>query len=531
MFLTIPSSKPRLSIVVITLSTLVGCELNLPYEREIEIDGPVTQTRDSLVYIDKTHDEIVIVTPEEDSVDVERLSVGNESDAIAWAHSTLDGSQLLYLSVPASAKEEDVEEILYRTSSDGQEKAVEYRVQAPYDSVAFSPDYRHAVLYFAHESTTQIHNANQVAIVDLTSDAVRNVTLDGFGGRLSSVHFPSQNIEGVKAPVRIGDQDRDLVVFLAGNEVVMVDMDDETSNQVAVSFDEHGGFRPQQVLLRPSDDLYADPVLFLRSSSGSDIAMFPLIAKTKGGGFTTQTNLLPIGNRATDMTLYNDGEHAYLVSLTRYDLVFSDLQTQASFVVDIEAGQDLNGGGRVILRDHVTDSGSIKQAVIWGQWGHAIHTLDLDGIQSSLGRKPSHLKIQDGLGDTFVWLDNDRAVAGSGNSVLYVIDFLSEQVTPLTTRSEYDLRSSALDGDTLILGTPNQDWISNIDLKALNPESMVLDDNISTFHYMPGIEKVVVTHDDVTGHLTIVDAKNPSRSSSSVIWGFLFEGLYSQGEN
>jgi hypothetical protein len=500
-----------------------GCSDDNPYARNSEIVGPVAHTNSTLLYHDVSLDELIIVEPSEESVEVERISLGDDRDKILWMRSSLDGQGILVLTGPASAKEEHVDEVLHRIAADGSGKIVEYEVEAPFDSVAFSPDHRHAILYFAENADTQLHNANQVAIVNLENKGVRSLTLNGFGSRLSSVHFPSQIVEGEEAPVLIGGHTRDLAAFLAQDEVVLVDMDHEATDQVAVHFDDNIGFAPVATLLRPGNDLFPDPTLFLRSDFHHDVAMLPLIDKddevTGEPGFTAQINLVPLGGASSDMRLFDGEDNAYVVSVVDDALVFSDLETQASFDVDLEGHAN-----HLMMRRHDTGDGVVDQAVAWAEGATELHTLALDGIQSSLGRTPRHLKIETGI-EQLVSLDNDRALIGSGKT-LYVVDFQAEQVTPLTARSFYDPASSALDGDLLLLGTTGEEWISNVDLIALNPESMLLDDPIASFHYLADTGQVAVSHADPSGHLTLVDAAAPSRQTSSVVWGFLYEGVY-----
>jgi hypothetical protein len=109
--------------------------------------------------------------------------------------------------------------------------------------------------------------------------------------------------------------------------------------------------------------------------------------------------------------------------------------------------------------------------------------------------------------------------------VLYVVDLDEEQVTPLTSAVPFDPRSSVLRGDTLLLGTPGQQWVSTVDLLTLNPESMLLDHSIHSFHELPDSSLAMVVHEEELGMATIIDTTAPSRSSSHTVWGFLAEGV------
>ena len=106
-----------------------------------------------------------------------------------------------------------------------------------------------------------------------------------------------------------------------------------------MKFDKTGAFDPVETLLRPSDDMFADPVLFLRSSIGTSVAMLTLVDKpdevTGAAGFTAQISLLDVGAPASDFVSYN-GEVPYLVSLSSNQLVFTDMGTQESFVVPFD---------------------------------------------------------------------------------------------------------------------------------------------------------------------------------------------------
>jgi hypothetical protein len=225
-----------------------------------------------------------------------------------------------------------------------------------------------------------------------------------------------------------------------------------------------------------------------------------------------------VGAQPNDMSAYDSGEAPYLVTVAGSAFVFTDIRTQQSFSVG--TGEPV---AQLFMRDAQTAAGTIRQAVAWAPGGYALHALDLDDIEDTIGRTPEPLAIETGIQDLVV-LDNDRVLVSSGLS-LYVVDLPLSQVTPLSAMSPYDARSSALEGNQLLLGTPGQTWVSTVDLLTLNPESMVLDDPIGSFHYLPDAGKVVLVHGDPVGHLTVADAQSPSRATSYVAWGYLLQGL------
>jgi len=517
----------KLSVVLVAGLALGACNEDDPYGDARALSGPVS-TRSALAWIDQDRSELVFVRPGDDDIELAHRAIGDERTQVNWMLPTLDGDELLAMVVPSSQKEEDVEERLYVFPADGDGDARSYDVLAPFSTVDLSPDRRRAVLHFGSgtdglSETGVLQNANQVAIVTLDStDPPRSFTLNGFGGRLARVEFPGQTTPGQPGPIQIGNRLRDIVAFLADNEVVLVDMDDTAANQVAVNIGSIT-FTPEQTLLRPANDKFDDPVLFLRSSSSSDVAMLTLAPKVEDDGFTAQVSLLPIGTQASDFVTHDGEDVPYLVTLdpSRQALAFTDIRTQQGFPVALDGEVS-----RMFTRTHDSDPGpedQVEQLVMWGPGGSTIYTLELDGIDDALGRSPRPLGIQTGI-ESLVVLDNDRVLVGSGNN-LYVVDFTVEQVTPLSSPTAYDATSSALEGDLLLLGTSAQSWISTVDLTTLDPESMLLDDPISSFHYLSAVGKVVVVHADPVGHISVAQAGAPSRSSTYSAWGFLYADM------
>ncbi len=480
-----------------------------------QILPPVT-TREALVWADRSTNELLFVRPSADDLDVERVSVGDERTQIAWTTATRDRAHVLALATPATAKQEDAGHQLYRFPGDGTDDSTIYDVRAPFSQVALSPDHRRAVLFFGGASSEQLHNANQVAIVDLASTAVANLTLNGFGGLLQTVEFPGQIIEGQPTPVQVGGVERDIAAFLAASEVVLVDLADPEFDQVAIPLGPEIGFSPVTTLLRPGNALYAAPVVFVRSSQGAEVGMLTLLPEATTAGFTAQISLIPVGQSSTDFVVHDTNTAPYLITsdATAGALVFTDIRTQGGFAVTLATA-----ASRLLLRDGETG----RQVVAWAPGSTQISVLDLSNLEDSLSRKPEVLKIETGI-QTLVQLDNDRLLIGSG-AQLYIVDLPVRQVTPLSAQTPYDATASALVGDRLLLGTTNQPWVSSVDLRTQTPASMILDHSILSFHYLPGPNQIVVTHNEPAGLVTVINPDAPSRATSRVFWGVLLHGI------
>lgn len=500
---------------------LGACAPDNPYADELEVLPPVA-TNQSLVYAEQSKQELLFALPGDDGLAFRRQKIGDERTTVLWSRASIEGNSVLAMTAPASDKEEDIGERLHVLPADGDGQGQVYDVLAPFTTASLSPDGRRAVLHFGSGVPGgALQNANQVAIVDLAGTSVRNLTLNGFGGRLAAVDFPVPE-SGEATAVNVGDRTLELVAFLAEGEVVLVDAANEQTDQVAVRFGDTVNFSPVETMLRPGNDVFGRSVLFLRSDIGADVAMLSLVDKadevTGEPGFSAQVSLLPVGNGAADMATYDSAEAPYLVTVDGGAFVFTDIETQGSFSVG-------TGGvaQRLFLRDAQSGGSIVRQAVAWAPGGSALFTLDLDAIEQTIGRTPRRLNIETGI-EELVVLDNDRVLVSSGLN-LYVVDLPLEQVTPLSAMSPYDARSSALQGDRLMLGTPGQTWVSTVDLITLNPESMVLDDPIQSFHYLSEVERLVMVHPDAVGFVTVAEAINPSRSTSYVSWGYLLDGL------
>lgn len=481
-------------------------------------------TASSVVQVDETHQEIVFLTPDERDLTVTRQSLESADEVVIWSKPLRDGSGLLVLTGPSDLRKDHVGHKLYRFSRDGQGEPQVFAVEAPFNAVALSPDYRHAVLYFTEgESDSPLHNANLVAIVDLaTGTAPHSMTLQGFGGRLTSVHFPGQREEGKAAPTMVGDTMRDIVAFLAEGEVILADLDHPDSNQPAVSLGDSVGATPVATLMRPGNALYPEPAVFVRFDGGSDVSMLSLRAKEGAEGhFTFDQSPLTVGTGTGDMDFYDDGEVPLFIATDRRDgeLVFTDIRTEQSFTVYL-------GGsvGQLFLRQHDTGSGLVDQAVVWEKSGTTVYTLDLDDIQDAVGRRPTEYRIGGGA-TGLVKLDNDRVLVGAPNQLI-VIDFVRDQITPFTINTAYDDFDAGLQDGTLLLGSQDQPWISKVNLDTLAPQSMLLDHYIEAFYLLPDNNSIVTVHEEGgAGLLTVTPTSAFSRADSITHWGYLAQDI------
>lgn len=521
-------NTPALLLNLAVTFTLPACGAEQSLGDDFELTAPVA-TRTSLTFYDDTHGDLIVATPGEDALALRRVPLGADGTRLLWSRATVSGDGILALFGPASDKHEDVEERLMIVPGDGKGDVIALDVLAPFTSVALSPDGRRAVLYFGETATGGgLHNGNQVAIVDLVSGRSRDLTLNGFGGQVRGVRFTRDQADA-EATVDVGGRARELIVFLADEEVVVVDAADPSADQVSVTFRDANDFSPSDTLLRAGNAMFASPVIFVRGKAGTDVAMLTVVDQndetTGEPGFSAQVSLLPVGASASDFTAFDGREVPYLVTASpeRSGLSFTDIRTQSGFVVALDGPVD-----KLVLRDEQTDLGVVRQAVAWSGGGTAVHTLRLDDIENTVGRTPERLDVETGI-ESLVLLDNDRALVGSG-LILYVLDFARRQVTPLRSQVPYDPGSSALDGNRLLLGTPGQPWISSVDLSTLNPESMVLDDDITHFFHLPGADKLVALHPDPAGYLTVTDVIDPSRATSYSAWGVELAGILDLAE-
>ena len=506
---------------------LGGCQSDTTgLSDELQVQAPVSTDR-NLVYEDRTHDELVFVSAIEDALNVRREVIGTEDDVIAWKRPTVDRDALLLMNVAVDAKQEDVVEQLIRIDSNTLDRTV-YDVGAPFTDVALSSDGRYAVLYFGQASNSQpLQNVNQAAIVDFTADAVeeavRLITLDGFGGRVEGVVFPDDamgiNVAGIQ---------RDLAVFVAVGEVVIVDLADERADetQVAFRFDTSVNFRPSRILARPADDLIDSPALFFVSPNDADVTMLSLLEKPQLGDidttdrFTVQPGLLPVGLSSNAIALYNSNDVPYLLAFRSTGILFTNIETQADFFVDF--GAKIEDG---FLRPSTQSGVPSTEVVAWALGGSYLFTLDLTNIESALGRTPTLHKIADRVRAVSVVNDAKVLVTSVEDSFeFYLVDFDKQLVAPLRSSVPFDLDRVFVDAGRVIIGAPDYDVVSSIDLDTLDTESVVLDAPLQRLHRLRATGRAMAVHADSAGFFTDLDARDLSRAGARSFWGFILDG-------
>lgn len=514
-----------LSAALLLASASASCtELE---DRTVDLRAPVSSS-ESIAYVDDANDELLVVLPTKTGAEVRRTPLGGPTDRTAVFRALPDGAGFLAIDVPESAKVEDVEETLRLFAPDGT-VTDELPLDGAFDQVTYSPDGRWAILWFGNDDGQPLQNANLVSVVDLQAKTARSFTLNGFGGRLVSVQFPEYSEPQSTPGVLVGPTRRELVAFLAEDEVVLADLAHPDADQVAVNFGADLGFIPTETLIRPANSSFPEPVLLVRGQFDTDVAMLTLVDQadelTGEPGFTAQIGLLPTGFGITDILTHDSDEAAYVIGVDSPSraLSFVDLATQSGFEIDLAAPIT-----SAFLRTHEKLGDTVPQIVAWAQGGDALHLLDLDDIESSLGRKPRTVKIETGIGSV-TRLADDRVLVGS-SSFLYVVDLQSEQVTPLQAKVSYDPSRSVLDGDRLLLATPQQPWLSTVDLLSLDPRNVLVDRPISSFHFLTGPRVIVLDHESAYGMMTVLDGDEPSRENAVLFWGFAVEGVFDELE-
>jgi hypothetical protein len=511
-----------LAFSVVTCAAQAGCTGDAGHHDEpLDVAGPVATDR-GLVFDDNTHDEILVAKPVAGTLELARLKIGTASDEVSWMEPTVSGDAVLLMNVATDAKQENVVEQLIRLDSTTLAQTP-YDVGAPFNAIKLTQDGRYGVLYFAEGLPSQpLQNVNQAAIVDFRDDTVRLITVDGFGGRVRDVIFPEGGMG-----VDVAGVSRDLAVFVAQGEAVIVDMADPDVNetQVAFRFDTSANFVPSEVLARPADDLIDMPSLFFVSESDADVTMLNLVEKINTSDeldrFTVQPGLIPVGSGTTDIELFRGGGIAYLLSIREYGVLFTDIATQGSFFIDygapVEAGY---------LRPSEYNGAPSTELVAWSYGGSYLHTLDLTNIESALGRTPELTKISNRIGDISV-LDEDRMLVEALNDSFqfYIVDFARDFVAPLTWGVAFDLSSATVMSNQLLLGVPGYNRVGSIDLDTFDPSEVELDSPLESMHVLSATGRLVAVHESRSyGYLTDVDALELSRGNATSHLGFFLEG-------
>jgi hypothetical protein len=207
-----------------------------------------------------------------------------------------------------------------------------------------------------------------------------------------------------------------------------------------------------------------------------------------------------------------------------------------AFVVEPSSGRitevTLDASGSRILRFEGVAPGEPdvrSRALLYTPGVPAVTFLDLEEIQVGERTRAELLPLATPFERLETTEKNVVMLLGRGGGV-DVLDLWDRSVARLNGP---DLLDAIRDpgSEKLWLAPRNQPRLAYVDIATLHPDEMRLDEDVVDFITVPSSTnpRVVVTHPSPLGHLTVIDAANPSLSSSFAMRGYLTSGILNPG--
>jgi hypothetical protein len=482
---------------------------------------------------------------------VQRITVLSDNPSPTTSKTTVTSQPRLMVKRPTAATGTPSEELLVvsdgRSDEYGQvlekpsltaltangDKRV-YALEDPGQQMRLSDDGQFAILFNDPsyvDSSSLLTNPGEVAIVDLNPDSqdknptIRN--LDTVGGPPNSVWFPT---------LTVGVSKRRFAFFTFPDGVSLIDLADPT--QPGHKLDLSGWLPSGGINTSAGFAMAVDPSsneIYLKTNTSKYVETITVMPSTTDtSGVDVSLKQLTVGNvapGAIDVYASTAGTQLVATLNTAVALVATDEDSVTTVGLTYPADRILR-----FTAASPDDPNPKQRALLYslGQAGVTFANLE------SLAK------------------DTDRALQavdfGQAISTIRQVEFMPEQVLVFLTGGGVDILDLATrrwvpvdspvplnivvadGGGKVWVSNPGDSRISFLDFgdattrySTFTVKSTVkLDDAIQQFYRMDGSghSRVVVTHDQVGGAVTLLDAQNPQRSSAKKLEGFLFSNLY-----
>jgi hypothetical protein len=513
-------------ISAVLVAGIGSCDTDGLYDHELTIRKTVELTT-GLAFLEGYPGRVVFLEVGQNSVRVRQVLEPDEGERLVW----LTGgpvrsapTKLFAMAVPQDERETGIPRTLIRI--DPIAGTVDRFIAASeFGGLAFAPGGTFAVLYHLDsdgDDTGELYNPNEVAVVDLTQppslDNPKILSIDIGGRAVTGVDFvPAMEIDGTM---------RSLAVFYAEGMVKLVDLRDLEIPAIAIKLtadDDPRDVEPKQVVARPADEM-RDPMLFVRATESEDIYAISLVPRPDGlPGFWASLNQYDGGPRPSDLLLIEDGDTPLLLVANSWGTEANviNIDTADSFALQLDGS-----GSQALLRGDP----SALEVVLYGVSTNRVHFVAVDGLAEEQDGNLEDLLIPDGV-DQASELGQDRLLITPWSSGdLLVLDMAERDILRLTAPAGYDWQEADIFGNVFFVATTGSDRVVSLDLTTGHPESLVLDEPVSSFHVFSGAGMGLVIHPSPTGRATLFPLDSASRETAVVIDGFWLEGFLDDTE-
>ena len=520
----------------ILLGTL-GCDDG--YDRTASDSGDIVE-------IETISSGITIRRPDEETIyylagnlknpSFKTIFESNADEKVAWfkpGPDILNPKQVFVMTTPADPKNTAQKERLKRVTTDGKAPTV-YKVGSLFDRIELGLGGQLAVLYHSGQMSEQMgfFNPNEVALINLTQKPGKT------NPQALAPPLEGQKIDRVSfvPSIRIGGEERQLLVFLAGSVVSVHDLADPAriwARGPLVESDA-GNITPRQILPMDEEPGCADKScearIFIRADGTRDIYTMSL-GTTPIGFDGAEMNQLEAGGSPMDMAVVRDREVTLLSVLSIDDrnpyprVNFIDLKTGAPFSIDIL--------DRVTRAVHLKGE-VLNKLVLFGNGTAGVHFLSIDDVVEERGKNLDEFKVAGGI-QQVVELEGNRLLLvpypRSSTNDLIILDTVTEQEEMVSSSGVYDWTEAQIHGDIFYLVPDTKERVDMLDLATGHPSALYLDDITNSLHILKGTQTAIAYHNTPTGRVTLFPLKDPSREKAKILDGLWLIGcLEERGE-
>jgi hypothetical protein len=505
------------------------------YENRLLTSTPIVVGH-HLAFLDQTRERVTLVRPY--TREVTHVDVGRQP---SFMLPTPDGARLIVICkgwVATERDEADEPPSMVLIDPNAPTETVSYDLGSPFDEVAVSPDSRFAVAFFSSTSTPGVdevfRNPNAVALLDLNEpgSAPMEKTVRSFGDVPLGVLFSPPEMAPLESDGALGTP-RTVAVVFADGYVTFLDMEHPERSEVTVHLtlpDHPQTVIPQEIVFAPEAG-----TIFLRCAGANDIYAFTLTARSPADStendFVISINTLAAGSIPADVGVFTDGGDRKILVANQGSQDLTIIDALTSEFVNIPIGDPVD---RVLLYPEIEPT----VAVIFSQGSTRtrIHFLDLPEVETQVGQNHDVLTTNEPVQNIELIPGRDQALVlhNDTHSVMSVLDLTQRTLSPITAQGELGGYVFTADGAHLAGFTYSTTQVGLIDLSNLAVRTLQLTHApMRIFALQADVDTtdaesraVVVDHGDPAGRLSVIpNPSDPSRTSTFVLSGFLYDGL------
>lgn len=402
-------------------------------------------------------------------------------------------------------------------------KTRKYPLSTPFVHVELSPDGTRALLWGQDSSRGLLNNPNRVAVVDLDeapSDGENPFerTLKATGGTVQSVLI---------APNIHYGEDHTLALFSFSNGLSAWDLAFPEHEDITVEgLSNNGAFNLTRVVV-DSDKAQ----LYLAQQNQTDLRVLSLQEKDAGStnDFRLALNQLPLGSKAaTDMVFYTEQSDAKALVINGSELGIVDANDSRVATVKLS-----KGGTRLysFVGKSPNDNDTKQRVLVWAEGSSAVSFVELANLEKAGAQNIEELPLGSGFSlKDLVPLGANVLLTVLSEKAIGTLDLETRRFRPLS--STVDLSSPLIESDARRVwvggtGSGRADRVGFLEPATLATGSITLDGKVQKLFLFESDKqrRIVASHKNPIGEVTIVDANKVTRASSLVLTGFLADGL------